>query len=113
MQKETVEQEEHDKVLEELAKFEIKQRKADGDEEGHEQLSKYWLKLKIYQLESDWTVEKFKESYPTSTIPPGEPPSIKPAEHLSQDIKATISQLQYQVDGVIEDNAFVSILNPT
>ena len=39
-------QEEIDEVVEQLAKFEITQRKNEGDEEGHEGLSNYWLRFK-------------------------------------------------------------------
>ena len=34
-------------VVKEMAKMAIKQREAEGDDIGHDQLSKYWQKLKI------------------------------------------------------------------
>ena len=46
-----------DKAVEELAKFKIKQREKEGDEEGLKQLSSYWLKFKIDQVEDEWKAE--------------------------------------------------------
>ena len=42
------------KVVEQLAKMELKQRKYEGDEEGHEELSNYWLKYKIWDVWEQW-----------------------------------------------------------
>ena len=47
--------------MEELVKFELKQRENEGDETGLEELSNYWLKFKIYQVEQEWATEKFNE----------------------------------------------------
>ena len=41
--------------------MEIKQRENEGDEEGLEQLSNYWLKFKIDQVKDEWKAEKFNE----------------------------------------------------
>ena len=51
-------QKEIDKVVEEMALFEIKQRKKDGDEEGYEELSNYWLQFKISRVEDEWNAER-------------------------------------------------------
>ena len=48
-------------TTEEMAKMEIKQREKEGDEEGLEQLSNYWLKFKIDQVKDEWKAEKFNE----------------------------------------------------
>ena len=45
--------------VEERAKLEFKQREKEGDEKSLEQLSNYWLKFKIDQVEDDWKAEKF------------------------------------------------------
>ena len=42
-----------DKAVEERAKFEIRQRETKGDEEGLEELSNYWLKFEIDQVEKE------------------------------------------------------------
>ena len=46
-------------ALELLANFELEQRKKEGDEEGFEKLSNYWLKFKINQVEEEWKAGKF------------------------------------------------------
>ena len=46
-------------ALEQLANFELEQRKKEGDEEGFEKLSNYWLKFKINQVEEEWKAGKF------------------------------------------------------
>ena len=56
--KEIEDQAEIDKIVEEMAKMEIKQREIEGDEEGHEQLSDHLLKFKIWQVEGEWKAEK-------------------------------------------------------
>ena len=60
-----------DKAVEELTKLEIKQREKEGDEDGLEELSNYWLRFKIYQVEKEGKAEKFNEcqiSYGESVI---------------------------------------------
>ena len=44
-------------TTEKMAQMEIKQRENEGDEEGLEQLSNYWLKFKI----DEWKAEKFNK----------------------------------------------------
>ena len=41
-----------------MATFEIQQRGKEGDKEGHEQLSNYWLRYKISSVEDSWNAEK-------------------------------------------------------
>ena len=41
-----------------MALFEIKQRKRDGDEEGHKELSNYWLQFKISRVEDEWNADR-------------------------------------------------------
>ena len=41
--------------------MEFKQREKEGNEEGLEQLSYYWLKFKIDQVKDEWKAEKFIE----------------------------------------------------
>ena len=43
----------------------MEQRRNEGDEEGYEQLSDYWLKYKIWQVEQEWAVEKYDEVQPS------------------------------------------------
>ena len=56
-----------DEVVEQLAKFEIEQRKNEGDKQGHEQLSNHWLKYKIRSVEEAWKAEKRNESLSSSS----------------------------------------------
>ena len=59
--KELADQANIDEVVEQMAKMEIKQRKDEGDEESHEQLSNHWLKFKIWKVEEEWQAAKFNE----------------------------------------------------
>ena len=42
-----------DKAVEELTKLEIKQREKEGDEDGLEELSNYWLKFDMEQAKKE------------------------------------------------------------
>ena len=59
---------ENDKAVQELFGFELKQREKEGDEEGLKELSNYWLKFKIDQVEVEWKVEKFNKYQTTHRI---------------------------------------------
>ena len=54
------------------------------------------------------TVENFVRNGPTETITPADLPVIKPAQHLLEEIKATLSQIQYKVEGIIEDRDYIA-----
>ena len=56
--KEIADQADIDKMVEKMAKIEIKRREVEGDKMG---MNNHWLKFKISQFEEDWKADTFNE----------------------------------------------------
>ena len=49
-------------AVEDLIEMELENRRKEGDTEGFEEGSEYWLKFKIWKLEQDWNEKQADEA---------------------------------------------------
>ena len=52
--------------------MELIQRKKEGNLEGYEEGSEYWLKFNIWKTEQDWKIQKEHEAKTKSTLAPAD-----------------------------------------
>ena len=65
-----------DEAVKALVEMELIQRKKEGDLEGYEEGSEYWLKFNIWKTEQDWKKQKEHEAKTESTF--------ETADHLNK-----------------------------